>query len=291
MLLKTLIYKGMETISNLYPEREAREMVFAYLEDTAGVKRYTHILEPDSSIDDEKAAEIMDGFERMASGEPLQYVLGRACFYGRAFKVTPATLIPRPETELLCRDVVEQASARELKTPRILDLCTGSGCIAWTLALEIPGARVTAVDVSQDALEVARSQDFAEELSAAGASAPEFVSKDILESPDKLQGKYDIIVSNPPYVMDSEKALMRKNVLEYEPHLALFVSDDDPLIFYRAVARWAEELLAEGGMGLVEINEAMGQETAAVFEDRGFVCVEVVKDFSGRDRFVRFRRK
>ena len=140
-------------------------MVFAYLEEMAGVKRHTHILEPECSIADEKAAEIMDGFERMASGEPLQYVLGKAHFYGRAFHVTPATLIPRSETELLCRDVVEQASVKGVKTPRILDLCTGSGCIAWTLALEIPGARVTAVDVSQDALEIAQSQDFAEELS------------------------------------------------------------------------------------------------------------------------------
>lgn len=291
MLLKTLIYKGMETISDLYPEREAREMVFAYLEDTAGVKRHTHILEPECSIADEKAAEIMSGFERMASGEPLQYVLGRAHFYGRAFHVTPATLIPRPETELLCRDVVEQASVKGVKTPRILDLCTGSGCIAWTLALEMPGARVTAVDVSQDALEVAQSQDFAEELSVVGALAPKFILNDILESPAGQLEKYDIIVSNPPYVMDSEKALMRRNVLEHEPHLALFVSDEDPMIFYRAVARWAEKLLAEGGVGMVEINEALGQETVAVFEGRGFVCVEVVKDFSGRDRFVRFRRK
>lgn len=281
----------METISDLYPEREAREMVFAYLEDTAGVKRHTHILEPECSIADEKAAEIMSGFERMASGEPLQYVMGKAHFYGRAFHVTPATLIPRPETELLCRDVVEQASVKGVKTPRILDLCTGSGCIAWTLALEMPGARVTAVDVSQDALEVAQSQDFAEELSVVGALAPKFILNDILESPAGQLEKYDIIVSNPPYVMDSEKALMRRNVLEHEPHLALFVSDEDPLIFYRAVARWAEKLLAEGGVGMVEINEALGQETAAVFEDRGFVCVEVVKDFSGRDRFVRFRRK
>ena len=290
MLLKTLIYKGMETISDLYPEREAREMVFAYLEDTAGVKRHTHILEPECSIADEKAAEIMAGFERMASGEPLQYVLGKAHFYGRTFHVTPATLIPRPETELLCRDVVEQASVKGGKTPRILDLCTGSGCIAWTLALEMPGARVTAVDVSQDALEVAQSQDFAEELSVVGALAPKFILNDILESPAGQLEKYDIIVSNPPYVMDKEKALMRSNVLDHEPHLALFVSDDDPLVFYRAIVSWAQMFLKPDGYGIVEINEALGPQTADLFRTAGFRDVRIIRDLSDRDRFVSFYR-
>jgi release factor glutamine methyltransferase len=172
---------------------------------------------------------------------------------------------------------------------RLLDMCTGSGCIAWTLALEMPGTEVTAVDISDGALAVASTQDFAEEMSRTGACAPKFLKADVLSHPDSSFCQFDIIVSNPPYVMDKEKALMRANVLDHEPHLALFVPDDDPLLFYRAVADWAYVLLAQDGLGLVEINEALGKETAAVFLERGFGSAEVIRDLSGRDRFVRFK--
>ena len=173
---------------------------------------------------------------------------------------------------------------------RILDLCTGSGCIAWTLALEMPGAEVTAVDISEEALAVASSQDFAEEMARTGAIAPRFIKADVLAGPIEGLGQFDIIVSNPPYVMDSEKDLMRTNVLDHEPHLALFVPDNDPLLFYRAVAGWADSLLAPGGLGLVEINEALGKETASVY-DAGYTSVEVLRDLSDRHRFVKFTRK
>ena len=164
-------------------------------------------------------------------------------------------------------------------------MCTGSGCIAWTLALELPGAQVTAVDLSDGALDVASSQDFGEEL-LSGAKAPAFLKADVLNSPPSDIGMFDIIVSNPPYVMESEKALMRSNVLEHEPAMALFVPDEDPLVFYRAVARWAKFLLKEEGFLMVEINEVLGEETAEVFRLTGFVDVNVVKDLSDRDRFV-----
>jgi release factor glutamine methyltransferase len=160
------------------------------------------------------------------------------------------------------------------------------------LALEIPGAEITAVDISEGALSVASSQDFSEETARTGAVPPKFIRADVLaDLPDVLRGGegFDILVSNPPYVMDKEKALMRTNVLDHEPHLALFVSDDDPLVFYRAVSRWAQALLRPGGFGIVEINEALGPETAAVFEADGFVDVKVIKDLSDRDRFVSFR--
>jgi release factor glutamine methyltransferase len=166
---------------------------------------------------------------------------------------------------------------------RILDLCTGSGCIAWTLALEMPGAEVTAVDISEEALAVASSQDFTEEMARTGAIAPRFIKADVLAGPIEDLGQFDIIVSNPPYVMDSEKALMRTNVLDHEPHLALFVPDDDPLVFYRAIARWTDALLVPGGFGIVEINEALGPQTAAIFSN-----AEVVPDLSDRHRFVTF---
>ena len=307
MLLKDLIKEGTDIISSMYPERETREMVFAYLESVIGTRRYTHIIEPEYQVDDEAASQAVEAFRRMASGEPLQYVTGKAYFYGREFNVTPDVLIPRPETELLCRAVID--FVKMTSEVRILDLCTGSGCIAWTMALEIPGARVTAVDISEGALAVASAQDFADEMSGTGAVAPDFLKADVLSChtepslchpepslchPERSEGSFpshfDIIVSNPPYVMDSEKALMRKNVLDHEPHLALFVPDDDPLLFYRAVAQWALQLLKPGGFGIVEINEALGEETAEIYRRYGFCAVTIIKDLNDKDRFVSFRR-
>lgn len=289
MLLKQLINIGIATISRLYPERESREMVLVFLEHQIGTGKHTHILDPGYEVSVEVASAAVAAFDRMAGGEPLQYVTGKAFFYGRQFRVTPATLIPRPETELLCRLAVDVSSK---PAPRILDLCTGSGCIAWTLALELPGAAMTAVDLSETALEVASGQDFENEISRTGAHAPRFLQADVLRSPgpDFSPRSYDLIVSNPPYVMDREKALMRPNVLEHEPHMALFVSDDDPLVFYRAVASWASRLLSDDGSGIVEINEALGEQTAEVFRSRGFADVKVEKDLNDKDRFVIFKR-
>jgi release factor glutamine methyltransferase len=221
----------------------------------------------------------------MASGVPVQYVMGKSYFYGRRFNVSTSVLIPRPETELLVREVVNAWNAG-----RIIDLCTGSGCIAWTLALEMPGTEVTAVDISDEALKVAAGQDFSEEMKSSGALAPSFVKADVLGSPSDELGQFDVLASNPPYVMESEKALMRKNVLEHEPHLALFVSDEDPLLFYRAVGQWALSLLKPGGFGIVEINEALAPETERVFRDLHFRNVRTVKDLNEKDRFVVFER-
>ena len=319
MLLRTLINEARQTVSTLYPEGEASGMVFALFEHLLGTKRHTHIVEPSYEVSAESVKLVEAALERLAAGEPLQYVIGSACFYGRDFKVSPSVLIPRPETEMLCRTAIESFSghrdspdprlpdgthplagggmSRESLCPekdvRVLDMCTGSGCIAWTMALECPGAEVVAVDISDDALAVASSQDFAEEMQRTGACAPTFLKADVLAdvpSGEAFSRGFDMILSNPPYVMNKEKALMRANVLDHEPHLALFVSDGDPLLFYRAVARWASALLSPGGIGLVEINEALGSETAQVYLDAGFRSAEVLQDLSGRDRFVIFRR-
>lgn len=313
MRLADLIKEGVQTLSALYPEREAREMVYAALENLLGTTRHTHILEPCYKVSDDDLAEVRDAFAKLASSEPLQYVLKEAWFYGRRFNVSPDVLIPRPETEILCRTVIDAPYGMDIQdvpppargcpslrgrgsgisipyghTPRILDLCTGSGCIAWTLALEIPGSDVVAVDISDGALKVADGQDFSEELSSTGARKPQFFKADVLAQPLTYLGQFDIIVSNPPYVMESEKALMRANVLDHEPHLALFVSDDDPLLFYRAVAKWALLMLRPGGYGIVEINEALAFDTEEVFLDLGFRNVRTIKDLHDRDRFVEF---
>ena len=289
MLLRDLISKGTETISQAFPEREAREMVLMFLQHSIGTSRHTHILEPSYEVSEEASAEALGAFGRMASGEPIQYIVGKAYFYDREFNVTPDVLIPRPETELLVRAAVNWARRSGRETMRIADLCTGSGCIAWSMAMELPGAEVTAVDISDGALAVAAGQESGS--AAAGCPcevvAPKFIKADVLAGPVEGLGTFDMILSNPPYVMDSEKALMRKNVLEHEPWLALFVPDDDPLLFYRAVAAWARQLLKPDGLCLVEINEALGRQTAEVFEDAGFRDVEVLQDLNSRDRFVR----
>jgi release factor glutamine methyltransferase len=233
---------------------------------------------------DDLAEVALAAFQRMASGEPLQYVIGKAWFYNREFKVSPDVLIPRPETEVLVSEAISGS-----RPSRVLDLCTGSGCIAWTLALEMPGTEVVAVDISYEALKVASSQEFSREMAKTGALAPEFIQSDVLaeELDPAIEGKFDILVSNPPYVMNKEKELMRANVLDHEPHLALFVPDDDPLLFYRAIAGHASRFLSPEGFGLVEINEALGEETADVFRASGFEA-RVIRDLSDKDRFVRF---
>lgn len=282
MLLIDLIKEGVQTLSALYPEREAREMVYATLEKFLGTTRHTHILEPYYKVSDEDVLQVRDAFSQMATSMPLQYVLKEAWFYGRKFNVSPDVLIPRPETELLCR------TASGHKGSRVLDLCTGSGCIAWTLALEMPGSAIIGVDISDGALKVADNQEFSEEMSQTGALKPQFVKADVLSEPLTSLGQFDVIVSNPPYVMDREKDLMRRNVLDHEPHLALFVPDDDPLLFYRAVAKWALLMLRPDGYGIVEINEALAFDTEEIFRDLGFRNVQTIKDLYDRDRFVEF---
>ena len=251
-------------------------------EERLGVKSYTHIVEPQCEIPSGQLPELEEELGRLAAGEPIQYVLGYADFCGRRFRVTPAVLIPRPETELLVSEAVSELLSRE-RPCRVLDLCTGSGCIAWSLALEVPGTEVVAADISEDALAVARTQ-FEE-------PGPLFVKADVLDTEQQFEyGEFDLLVCNPPYVMESEKALMRRNVLEHEPGLALFVPDGDPLLFYRAAARWAQRFLLPDGVGIVEINELLGPQTEAVFREAGFAKTQIIRDFAAKSRFVRFSR-
>lgn len=213
--------------------------------------------------------------ERLNQQEPLQYILGEAEFYGRKFLVNPSVLIPRPETELLVREVLNT----KLNASRILDIGTGSGCIAITLSLEIPNSKVYALDVSQNALAAANTNS-----TKLGAHLS-FIQLDFLKDSLQLE-PVDLIVSNPPYIRNSEKELMKSNVLNYEPHQALFVSDQDPLIFYKAIASKGIALLKESGKVFVEINEHFGNEVKDLFEFSGFNEVKIIKDLDGKDRIV-----
>ena len=296
MLLKDFINEGVARLEPLYPTKEARSIMLMLCESRIGTKSYTHIVEPEYQIKDKSLEGLDADLERLASGEPVQYVIGFADFCGLRFRVTRDVLIPRPETELLCREAIKigsrmqrmrKAYGKSARPVKVLDLCTGSGCIAWTVALSIPGAEVTGVDISESAVAVASSQDFALNLKETGALAPSFVVADVLsDSHPFTEGDYDLILSNPPYIMESQKTQMRANVLNYEPSTALFVSDDDPLLFYRAIARVSKECLAAEGKGLAEINEILGLETAKVFSAAGFQKTEVVKDFYDKNRFV-----
>ena len=279
MRLAAFLQRGVSALLPLYPEREARNILSLLCSEMLGTKSYTHIVEPEFEVDPGKEASLEAALSRLAAGEPIQYVLGKAAFCGREFRVGPGVLIPRPETEMLCKEAVSWASG--LQSPRILDLCTGSGNIAWTLALSVEQAHVVAVDKSVAALSVARSQPFQP------ASRPEFVEADILLPPPAQWEPFDLIVSNPPYVLESEKAAMRPNVLRYEPETALFVPDSDPLVFYRAVAQWALLLLRPSGALMVEINESLGLSVKGLFEGYGFRNVLIIKDFFGKDRFVK----
>lgn len=284
MLLAEFIRESVPALEKLYPSPEARGLVLMLCEERLGVRSYTHIVEPLFEIPEAALSGLKADMSRLAAGEPIQYVLGYMEFCGRKFKVAPSVLIPRPETGQLVDESLKLLAAMG-RPAKVLDLCTGSGCIAWSVALGAPGVSVTATDISEPALALARSQF--KDVSS-GANAPEFVCSDLLGGCREICGCFDLLLSNPPYVMEKEKAAMRRNVLEHEPGIALFVPDDDPLLFYRALASVSLRLLDSSGTGIVEINEALGPETAAVFETAGYKKTEILRDIFGKDRFVRF---
>lgn len=300
MLLAEFVKAGTKALESLYPQKEARSIVLMLCEEVLGTENYTHIVEPEFKIDDKKLPELEAAMERLKKMEPVQYVLGHTEFYGRTFKVDPTVLIPRPETELLCRDAIKLGMrVYRMRSPygknaepvRILDLCTGSGCIAWTMALSIPGSRVTAVDISDAALEVAAGQDFASELKSKETFKPEFIKADVLDSEQEIElGPFDMVLSNPPYIMESEKEDMRRNVLEYEPESALFVPDDDPLLFYRAIARLSQRFMSPDGVGLSEVNESLARQTETVFKAAGYAHTEIVRDLSDKNRYIIYHK-
>ena len=244
--------------------------------DLLGQAPTDYYLGKDIVLSSKKEQELEDILQRLSRFEPLQYIEGRTLFLGREFWIAPGVLIPRPETEELVELMLKEIPA----DARILDVGTGSGCIAISLAKELPDALVTAWDVSPEALSVARAN--ARKLQA----DVRFVECDVLACQVDEVGLYDVIVSNPPYVTEAEKADMEPNVLQWEPSLALFVPDDDPLRFYRRIAVLGRDMLADGGRLYFEINRAYGREMVEMLRTMGYVGVRVEKDLSQNDRFV-----
>ncbi|MFD3394724.1 peptide chain release factor N(5)-glutamine methyltransferase [Aquirufa sp. OSTEICH-129V] len=261
-----------QAIAANYPATEAKAIAHAYLNMKCGVNTLDILME--------KAVEEPVNFKadlaQLAAGVPLQYVTGKAYFYDRLFSLNSDTLIPRPETEELVSQVLKLISS---ETTHVLDIGTGSGCIAISLALEAPQSQVSAWDVAPEA--IAKAQENASHL---GAHVT-FQQQDVFAWQDDAK-MWDIIVSNPPYVLDAEKAEMEAHVLDYEPHLALFVPDEDPLKFYRVIGEMSQERLNPGGYLCFEINRAFGAQNVAMAEAQGFENVQLLKDFHGNDRML-----
>ena len=302
MELKQLIDRARLMLTEEYPDlRERDAIVSVMVADVLHLPGYAIVTDPFAEIPEIEASAFLDCAIRLSEGEPYQYIKGQCEFGGRVFSVAPGVLIPRPETEYLCRLAGQKLRDSSLAGRlRILDLCTGSGCIAWTLALDFPDAEVVGLDVSAQALDIACGQFADCKTPGSTPRSPRFAQCDILRGPsatgglkdwkdgasldDFFAGPLDAIISNPPYILEKERVLMRRNVLEHEPDLALFVPDCNPLLFYKAISDWALELLRPGGLLLVEQNEALPAETAELFS--GFSRCETVNDLSDKPRFT-----
>ena len=265
-----------QALSAVYDAREAHALALLVLDDVFGVSAVDVYADKVRNFSEEEHSRLENILQRLCNSEPVQYVLGYADFCGLRLAVSPATLIPRPETE----ELVDWVAAEAAEKPcRLLDVGTGSGCIAIALAHRLPQAAVEAWDVSEEALAVARKN-----AESHGVDVT-FTCCDLLAEPP-AEGAFDVIVSNPPYICESEQADMEAHVLRHEPHLALFVPNDDPLRFYRALALLGKRSLIEGGSIFMEINQAYGAETAALFEAMGY-RTELRRDFFHKDRMLR----
>ena len=302
MKLKQLIDRARLMLTAEYSDRRERDaLVSSMVVDFLHLPGYAIVTDTFADIPESDASAFLDCAGRLSEGEPYQYIKGQCEFSGRVFSVAPGVLIPRPETEYLCRLAGQKLRDSSLAGRlRILDLCTGSGCIAWTLALDFPDAEVVGLDVSAQALDIACGQFADCKTPGSTPRSPRFAQCDILRGPSatdvlkdwkdgaSLAGFFaeplDAIISNPPYILEKERVLMRRNVLEHEPDLALFVPDCNPLLFYKAISDWALELLRPGGLLLVEQNEALPAETAELFS--GFSRCETVNDLSDKPRFT-----
>jgi|LSQX01.3.fsa_nt_gb release factor glutamine methyltransferase len=279
--MKATIQYIEKELGGLYPESEIKSFSRIILEQVCGMDYTAMILKRDEILDPRFSKPVKEIVKRLKRHEPVQYIFGETEFMDLKLKVTPSALIPRPETEELVQWIGESGIS---DSPFILDIGTGSGCIALALKKQFPEALVSAVDYSAEALEIARGNAETNNLQITLFQA------DILNWQHYVWGNFDLIVSNPPYVRESEKAVMQPNVLEHEPGSALFVPDDDPLLFYRYIAGFAKIHLNEKGWLFFEINESLGTETADLLEKSGFREIEVKKDLFGKNRMLRCRR-
>ena len=288
-----------QSLTPLYDAGEAQAIVRTVLDVEYGMTLTDIICGKVNELSSDEERNLEEIITRLQNGEPVQYVLGEADFAGRTFHVEPGVLIPRPETAELCQWIEEEVSSLDADDPKqILDICTGSGCIAITLGLTIPNSEVTGWDISEDALRIAQGnvemlkarnvrieyQDALMLPKAAEAAEAAEISE---AAESSLSKGWNIIVSNPPYICEKEKADMEKNVLEHEPSIALFVPDEEPLKFYRAIAEYASSALKTGGALYFEINPIYEKETREMLQDLGFKDIETKEDAYGKKRMMK----
>jgi release factor glutamine methyltransferase len=297
MTLKNFRTYFTDTLQEIYLKTEIDTFFFLLIEEKLNLRRVDTVMQPDFLIADANLSELKIILKRLQKEEPIQYILGNTEFYGLPFKVNKNTLIPRPETEELVewiiREVTELQSNKvaklvmdatstmnEEKSISIIDIGTGTGCIPISLAKNLNNVKISAIDVSSEALIVAQQNATLNNVDIS------FLEMDILETKE-LPQQYDLIVSNPPYVRELEKVEINNNVLENEPHIALFVGDDNPLIFYSKIADLAKIHLKKEGLLFFEINQYLGKETVAMLKHKGFNSIKLKKDLFGNDRMVK----
>ncbi|MFE3871773.1 peptide chain release factor N(5)-glutamine methyltransferase [Flavobacterium sp. ZS1P70] len=280
MKIKEYRSQFIQELTSIYDAGEAESFFYLILEKKNNLKRIDLALRPDLEFSQEEILVWNSILEQLKKEIPIQYLLGKTSFYGLDFEVNENVLIPRPETEELVEWILSNNRiSHESKNLKILDIGTGSGCIAISLAKNIPNSEVYAIDVSEKALATAKKNA---ELNKVKVT---FINQNILETKDLLQ-QFDIIVSNPPYVRNLEKEEIKKNVLDNEPHLALFVEDNDALIFYKKIAELAQKNLSEQGQLFFEINQYLGKEMINLLEKMNFKNIELRKDIYGNDRMI-----
>lgn len=275
----------LEALTTLYNKQEAGSLAWLSICHVCKFNRSEYLNLKNTEIPTDQYESLLNILKALKTGKPFQYVIGETEFYGLTFKVNPSVLIPRPETEELVEWILSDLRKSKISPDgiKIIDIGTGSGCIPISLKINLPDAKLYAVDVSTEALDVSRQN------STLNNVAIHFIQDDILNpiSEELKNEKFGVIVSNPPYVLDAEKPKMLPNVLDHEPHLALFVPDDDPLIFYKAIADFAIKNSDINVALYLEINENLGEETVTLLKHMGFKNIELRQDLSGKDRMIR----
>jgi release factor glutamine methyltransferase len=283
MILKEFKLFFNEALSAIYPKTEIDSFFFILMEEKLKLQRIDTVLKPDFLITKKSLIDLKTIVKRLQNEEPIQYIIGNTEFYGLPFFVDKNTLIPRPETEELVAWVLNEtkvlANNKTIELS-ILDIGTGTGCIPISLAKNLTSLNISAIDISPEALLIAKQNAILNKVTI------EFIELDILNT-ESLPQEYDVIISNPPYVRELEKEEIKNNVLKNEPHLALFVADENPLIFYNKIADLAKQQLSKNGMLFFEINQYLGKETVNMLVKKGFKNIQLKKDLFGKDRMIK----
>lgn len=284
MTIKKYRQYFINSLDDLYSIDELQSIFYLLAEKLLHLSRIDIALQLDDTLTSDEEINFNQAIDRLKINEPVQYILGETEFFGYPFLVNKQVLIPRPETEELVSWIIEDV---DKKKATILDIGTGSGCIAISLAKKLNNAVVSAIDISNKAIEVAKKNALVNNVNVEYSSVDVLNFEDKLVLQDKWKSKFDIIVSNPPYVRMQEKKLMQLNVIDHEPDIALFVEDDDPLLFYRRISELSRQYLKHNGTLYLEINEYLGVEMEKMLNEAGFKHVELKKDMFGKNRMIK----